>query len=377
MVSQTIRIGKIFGIEIGVNYSWFIVFGLVTVILAAAYFPEQYQGLPQATYITWGIVTSLFFFISVLLHELAHSLVARMNNIPIKSITLFIFGGVSNMTKEPDKPSAEFLMALAGPLASFVLATVFGIIALGAQLSPLGVLVAAPAQYLAAINLLLGIFNLVPGFPLDGGRVLRSLIWHFMGDLRKATRIASIFGQAFAAVLIALGLVLLFASQFWPNGIWFIFIGLFLYQMAGSSYQDLVLRGSLAGVTVRDLMTGDVKVIDDSLDLMQAVNEYFMRYKHGRFPVTDENGNITGIVTLHQVRDIPRDKWPFVFVKNIATPLDQVYKIKPDAPGEEILEKMAQGRTGHLLVMEDGVLVGIVTKSDVLNLMHLKARLGV
>lgn len=377
MVSQTIRIGKIFGIEIGVNYSWFIVFGLVTVILAGAYFPEQYQGLSQTTYIIWGVVTSLFFFISVLLHELSHSLVARMNNIPIKSITLFIFGGVSNMTKEPDKPSAEFTMALAGPLASFVLATVFGILTFVSRFLPFGLLIAAPAQYLAVINLLLGIFNLVPGFPLDGGRVLRSMMWRILGDLRKATRIASLFGQGFAAILIAVGLVLLFASRFWPNGIWFIFIGLFLYQMAGSSYQDLLLRGSLAGVIVRDLMTSDVKVIDESLDLMQAVNEYFMRFKHGRFPVVDEHGHINGVITLHQIRDVPQEKWPFVFVRNIATPLNQVQSIGPEAPGEEILERMAQGKTGHLLVMEDGELLGIVTKSDVLNLMHLKARLGV
>ncbi len=377
MVSQTIRIGKIFGIEIGINYSWFIVFGLVTVILAVAYFPLEYTGLTKTTYVTLGLITSILFFFSVIIHELAHSLIAKLNNIPIKSITLFIFGGVSHMGKEPDSPGAEFQMAIAGPLASFILAVVFGVVWFIASTINLGVMVTAPARYLSFINLMLGIFNLVPGFPLDGGRVLRSAIWYVIKDLRKATRVVSILGQGFASILILIGLYFIFVStEFLWNGIWLIFIGWFLFQSAGSGYKELVLRDSLSGVKVSDIMTKEVIVISDSLSLEEAVDQYFMRFKHGRFPVVNETDNVIGSITLHQVRDVPREEWSKVLVKDTASQNANIEIISPDKMAEDALVEMAEKRIGHLLVMDNGRLAGIVTKSDLMSIIQMRTRLG-
>ncbi|MFZ3063200.1 MAG: site-2 protease family protein [Actinomycetota bacterium] len=377
MIPQSIRLGKIMGIEVGVNYSWFIVFGLVTVLLAAFYFPFQYKNLSELTYLFLGVVTSLFFFGSVLLHELTHSLVARTRGIPIKSITLFIFGGVANMTKEPERPRDEFLMAVAGPGMSIALAVVFGVIWLLSETLGLGVLVSAPARYLAFINFILGIFNLVPGFPLDGGRVLRSFLWYVMEDLTKATRIVSWFGQGFAFLLIFIGFYLIFIARgFWLNGIWLIFIGWFLQQAAAASYEQVLLRGTLMGVKVADIMTRDVKTVDGSLNLTELVNDYFMRYKHGRFPVMSDD-QLIGTITLHEVRDVPRDQWSEIAVKDVTPALSPKEIIVSGEVAENALAKMAEGNLGHLLVIDDGQLIGIVTKSDVLGVVQVKRGLGV
>lgn len=376
MIPQSIRLGKIMGIEIGVNYSWFIVFGLVTILLAIAYFPSEYPELTQLIYLTLGFITSLLFFSSVLLHELSHSLVARAQGIPIKSITLFVFGGVAQMTKEPERPADEFQMAIAGPLTSFVLAAIFGAIWFASEILDLGVLVTAPARYLSLINLLLGFFNLVPGFPLDGGRVLRSLLWSVVKDLRRATRIASWMGQLFAFLLIFGGFYLLLFTRVLLNGIWFIFLGWFLHQAAVSSYEQVVVRGTLRGVRVADIMTEEVKTVDGSISLTELVNDYFMRYKHGRFPVLDDS-KLMGIITLNEVRDVPREKWSGTLVKEITSPLSAKHAISPHATAEKAMTQMAEEGIGHLLVLDKGELVGIVTKSDLIGVIQMRRGLGV
>lgn len=376
MIPQSIRLGKIMGIEIGVNYSWFIVFGLVTIILAISYFPAEYPDLAQLTYLILGLITSLLFFSSVLLHELSHSLVARTQGVPIKSITLFVFGGVAQMTKEPEKPFGEFTMAIAGPLASFVLAAVFGVVWFVSEILGLGVLVTAPARYLSLINLILALFNLVPGFPLDGGRVLRSFLWYVLNNLRQATRIVSWLGQMFAFLLIFGGFYLLFFTRVLLNGIWFIFLGWFLYQAATSSYEQLVMRGTLQGVRVADIMTDEVRTVDGSLNLVELVNQYFMRYKHGRFPVID-SGKLFGIITLHDVRDVPQEKWPETTVKEITPSLSAKHTISAEATAEEAMTRMGEEGVGHLLVLDDGKLIGIVTKSDLIGVIQVRRGLGV
>lgn len=364
------------GIEIGVNYSWFIVFGLVTILLATAYFPTAYPKLGQLTYLVLGIITSLLFFSSVLFHELSHSLVAKTRGLPIKSITLFVFGGVAQMTKEPDNPAVEFQMAVAGPLSSFVLAALFGVIWFVSETLGLGVLVSAPAYYLGIINLILGVFNLVPGFPLDGGRVLRSFLWYVLDDLRRATHIVSWMGQMFAFFLIFGGFYLLFFTRVLLNGIWFIFLGWFLHQAATASYEQVVVRGTLQGVRVADIMTSEVRTVDGSINLVELVNEYFMRYKHGRFPVFD-NGKLFGIVTLHEVRDVPREKWSETKVKEITPPLSSKHTISSGETAEEAMIRMGEENVGHLLVIGDGELVGIVTKSDLIGVIQMRRGLGV
>lgn len=375
MISQNIRLGKIMGIEVGVNYSWFIVFALVTIILATAYFPQAYPNLGEVTYFTLGIVTSLLFFFSVLFHEMAHSLVAKSEGIPIKSITLFVFGGVSTITKEPERPADEFKMAVAGPLSSFVLGGAFYVIYLISQALGLGVLVSAPAFYLALINVILGVFNLVPGFPLDGGRVFRSIVWSLVHDLRRATRAASVVGQAFAFILIFGGLVFIFLAGNLVTGVWFIFIGWFLHQAAVASYEQVVVRGTLQGVRVGDFMTRDVKTVDASLTLTDLVNENFMRYKHGRFPVIDD-GRLLGVVSLHEVRDVPREKWSTTAVREVTPPLSPGHTVSPADSAEEAMARMADKGIGHLVVMEDGHLIGIVTKSDLMAVIQTRRGLG-
>lgn len=377
MARQDIRIGKIFGIEIGVSFSWFVIFGLVTVLLATAYFPQNYPKLPRYEYLALGLITALLFFASVLTHELMHSVVAKLNNIPIHSITLFIFGGVAHMDRDAEKPREEFLMAAAGPVTSLVLSLLFAMIYLASTAFHLPVLIAGPALYLAIINLYLALFNLVPGFPLDGGRVLRAVIWWATGDVRRATRIASRFGQAFAAFLIAVGILMVFSSQtLWLDGIWFIFIGLFLWQVAAAGYEEVVLHNVLNNVTVADIMTRDVIAADATIMLDALVNEYFMRYKHSRFPV-EEDGHTIGVVTLDDVKDVPREKWPQTRTRAITPPLSDEEAVASTTPAEEALSRMMAAKRGHLIVIDDDVLVGIMTMNDLATAVRMRRGLGV
>lgn len=376
MARQNIRLGRLLGIEIRVSFSWFVIFGLVTVLLATAYFPEAYPKLPKNDYLILGIVTSLLFFASVLLHELSHSVVARLNHVNIRSITLFIFGGVANMDEDPKTPGAEFLMAIAGPLASFVLSGLFAGAYQGATALKLGVMFTGPFLYLAIINLYLGLFNLVPGFPLDGGRVLRAIIWAAIKDVRKATRVASIFGQAFAFLLIFSGLYLIFiARAYWVNGLWFVFIGIFLQQVAAAGYEEVVIHLTLAGVKVRDIMTPDVVTVEAVTMIDELVNDYFMKYKHSKFPVV-EDGSIVGVVTLPNVQTAPRDDWPMTRTRVITPPYDARVEVSPDMTAEAAITRMTELRSGYLIVKEEGKLAGILTMKDLAGAIQMRRNLG-
>lgn len=376
MARQNITLGKILGIEINVSFSWFVIFGLVTVLLATAYFPEAYPKLPRYEYLALGLVTSILFFASVLLHEIMHSVVAKFNNINIQSVTLFIFGGVAHMDHDPDTPKAEFLMAIAGPLTSFALSGAFTGLFVIASALKLGVAVTGPTLYLGIINLYLALFNLVPGFPLDGGRVFRAILWHFMKDVRKATRIASLMGQGFAVILIMTGLYMFFITKaYWLNGLWFIFIGIFLQQVAAAGYEEVILHWTLNGVKVRDVMTRDVITVDATVMLNELVNDFFMRYKHSRFPVV-EDGRVIGIVMLDYVKDIPRDKWESTRTRAVTPPLDEKESISPESTAEEAIAKMTSLRRGHLIVMDEGTLVGMLTMNDLAGAIQVRRTLG-
>lgn len=376
MARQDIRLGKIFGIEIGVSISWFVIFGLVTVLLATAYFPENYPNLPRYEYLALGLITSALFFASVLLHELMHSVVARKTGISIRKITLFIFGGVAHMDRDAEKPSAEFMMAIAGPLTSFVLSGLFGMLYAAALFLKLNVIITGPALYLAVINLYLAIFNMVPGFPLDGGRVLRSIIWGITKDVRKATRIASWAGQGFALFLIGAGILTFFAGQdLWLNGLWLIMIGMFLWQVAAAGYEQVVLHSVLAGVTAADVMSKPVVSVDAITMVDDLVNDYFMKYKHSRFPVTDED-QLVGVVTLHDVRVAPRENWSITRTRAVTPPLQEDETISPEVPAETALAKLVSSRRGHLVVMNDGAVAGILTINDLMSAIRLRQGLG-
>jgi Zn-dependent protease/CBS domain-containing protein len=371
-----IRMGQLFGIEIFISYSWFFIFALVTVALAFGFFPMQFPQHTTAVNIGIGMFASAVFFGSLLFHELSHSFVANRNQIPIRKITLFIFGGMSQMTKEPDDPAAELKMAIAGPLSSFFLAVLFfgvfqGMLALGVS----SILYAAFA-WLAQINLLLAVFNLVPGFPLDGGRVLRATVWHFTKSIEQATNVASKAGQGFAFLLIGFGLLLFLGGQL--GGIWLVLIGWFLNQSAVGSFRQVMLQRALQRVNVEEIMTPEPKVekVGRETTLDELVNHYFLRYRFGRFPVT-ANGSLLGVVTLHDVKEVPREQWSTVTAGQIVEKIEESMFVKPQDPAVKALMKMADEDVGHLLVMdEQGKLDGIITRTDILRLVRVKDELG-
>jgi Zn-dependent protease/CBS domain-containing protein len=297
----------------------------------------------------------------VLVHELAHALVAQARGIRVQDITLFLFGGATRAKVDSRGPGDEFLIALVGPLTSGLLAGLFGLVAgLGSDL--LSRALAGTFGYLAWTNLLLAAFNLVPGFPLDGGRLLRSAIWKATGSLARATRIASVSGQGVGWLLLAAGVAWLLAGDL-AGGIWFAFIGWFLVQAARSSYQELQLQQLLRGVEAEDVMAADLRRIPPELSLQEAVDDYFMRYDHGAFPV-EEQGRTVGLLTLRGVRRVPRDQWPTHRVRDHMVPLSDQVVVAPDARMDGVVGKLQDGEAGRVLVVEDGEVVGIITPSD-------------
>lgn len=370
------KLGKIFGIEIYISYSWFLIFLLITFILTYNIFPQEFPGHTFFVNLILGVITAFLFFGSLLFHELSHSFVANRNHIPITKITLFIFGGMAQMSKEPDKPFSEFKMAIAGPVSSLFLALSFLGIFIILVATGFPSTVFAPFEFLWQINLLLAIFNLVPGYPLDGGRVFRSLLWMFMGDQQRATNIASKAGQLFAAILIGGGIFIVLDSGFRDfSGFWLILIGAFLYQSASSSYQQLLLKNALSGLKVEDLMSTDVKTVAPDIDLLALVNDYFLTYKYGRFPVVSGD-DLLGIVTLHDIKDVQRDRWPKTTAGEVVEKLIEPMYVNADDDAVYALMKMVKEDIGHLLVVsEQSHLEGIITRADIIRLMKIKNEL--
>ena len=319
-----------------------------------------------------AVITAVLFFGSVLVHELCHSLVARRHGLEITGITLFIFGGVSKMSDEPTTPGNEFRMAVAGPLASFVLAGVFWGLGLLAD----GGVFAAIFYWLAFINAFLGTFNLLPGFPLDGGRVLRAGLWQWLGNLTEATRIASAFGQGLGAIMIVFGLFLFFADRSSPtSGLWMAFIGWFLIQAAQTSYQQVVLKETLSGVTVADIMTRNVDSVQADCTLEEVVHEHVLTHSHPAYPVFDGE-RLLGLLSLSDIRHVPRQQRSHVTAREVVPPLTERQTIAPDAEVWEALGRMTTREQGRLLVVQEGHLVGIVSRTDILRVMRTRIELG-
>lgn len=371
----SLKIGRILGISIEINYTWFVIFALVTSSLAFSYFPALYPRHSMLINILDGLITALFFFLSVIAHELSHSYVARLNQVPIQKITLFIFGGVAEMSSEPKSSAAEFKMAIAGPLASFVLSGLFFLVYLAAGLLRLSSPITAPLFWLSGTNLFLGLFNLLPGFPLDGGRILRAVLWKILKDFRRATKIAVRGGQTLTFMLIAVGLwEILFQRRL--DGAWLVFLGWFLNYIASAYYQRATLEQSLSNVKVSEIMMPNVLTVSPDLSLESLVNDYFLKYRFGRFPVVD-GSELLGAISLHDVKEIPREKWPETRVREAMAPLKPSLIVQPESEVVEVLMQMALEEVGHLLVVKEGTLIGIVTKSDVLRLIRAKSELGI
>ena len=373
-MTRSFRIGRLFGIDIEIDYTWFIVFFLVAALLSTRILANQLPGLSLgARWLVAGI-TALLFFASVLLHELSHSVVARRSGLGITGITLFLFGGVSKMSDEPESPGVEFRIAIAGPLTSVALAFIFLGIAHLVRAAPGGDVLNTVFTWLGWINGMLAVFNLLPGFPLDGGRVLRAGLWRAMGSLAEATRIASTFGHALGLLMIVGG-VMLFALGAGFTGLWPAFIGWFLIQAARSSYQQVVLRQAISGVPVETVMTGDVDWVPADIPLDQIVNDYVMRHNHPAFPVFDGD-QLIGLLCPGDIRNVPQERWGQVTAREATPPLSQANTISPQADAWDALVRMSAESCGRLLVVEDGMLRGIISRTDIMRLMRHRLELG-
>jgi Zn-dependent protease/predicted transcriptional regulator len=356
------RIARIIGIPIYIHYTWFVIFGLIAWSLSEGYFPSRYPDLPASTYWAKGLVAALLLFGSVLFHELGHSIVAIRNGIGIVSITLFIFGGLARLKQDPNAAWVEFKVAIAGPMASFFLA---GFFYAAAQLEIGGAGGVAVTTYLALLNMILGTFNLVPAFPLDGGRVLRAVLWKFAGKM-KATRIASGIGTFFAYLLILHGVYGLVRGE-GLNGVWSILIGWFLKDASAGAYQQVRLSEMLSGVRVRDLMVPNCVAIPVHISIEEAVQDYFLRYGYGGFPVEDR-GSIRGLLTLSDVKRIPRENWSNTSVQAHMSPVDQRTTIAADKDITEALQQMAQSGISRLIVVDTlQNCIGMITHNGILT----------
>jgi Zn-dependent protease/CBS domain-containing protein len=365
------RLMRIAGIDIGIHYTWILIFILLSWSLAQGFFPQQYPGWDTITYWITGVVAALLLFGSVLIHELAHSLVARARGMTVTSITLFIFGGVSNLEEEPEKPKVELAMSIVGPLASLALAGIFwGLVQLvGDKQSPL----AATLTYLALINAILAGFNLLPGFPLDGGRVLRSILWDRTGNLVKATNIAATVGRFMGWGLIAFGLFQIFAGNF-IGGIWFAFIGWFLSSSADASRREITLREQLSGVRVQEVMTTSPTDISPDTSVAELVSNVF-RKQHGRAVPVCQNDQVLGIVTVTDVKELPREKWGETAVREIMT-REPLYSVTPEDDLNTALRLITKHDINQVLVLRDDKCAGLVSRSDILAHLQLSQELG-
>jgi Zn-dependent protease/CBS domain-containing protein len=360
MFGTSWRVARIAGIEVRIDSSWVVIALLITYSMylrLSILYPELSGGGAVAL----AILSAVLFFGSVLVHELAHALVARARGIRVQDITLFLFGGATRARVDSRGPGDEFLIALVGPLTSGLLAGLFGTVAtLGRDV--LSTPLAGTLGYLAWTNLVLAAFNLVPGFPLDGGRLLRSAIWKTTGSLARATRVASVAGQGVGWLLVAGGVAWLLAGDL-AGGIWFAFIGWFLVQAARSSYEELQLQQLLRGVEAEDVMAADLRRIPPELSLQDALDDYFMRYDHSAFPV-EEQGRTIGLLTLRGIRRVPREQWPTHRVRDHMVPLGDQVVVAPDARMDGVLGKLQDGEPGRVLVAQDDEVVGIITPSD-------------
>jgi Zn-dependent protease/CBS domain-containing protein len=370
-MKSSLRLFRIAGIDIGIHYTWILIFILLSWSLAQGFFPRLYPGWDTVTYWITGLVSALLLFASVLVHELAHSLVAQSRGMTVRSITLFIFGGVSNLEDEPEKPKTEFVMSIVGPLSSLALAGIFwGLLHIvGDQQSP----VAATFSYLALINVLLAGFNLLPGFPLDGGRVLRAILWNRTGNLVKATNIAATVGRFMGWGFIAFGLFQVFAGNF-IYGIWFAFIGWFLSSSADASRREITLREQLSGVRVKEVMTANAMLISPDTSVAELVSNVF-RKQHGRAVPVCQNDQVVGIVTVTDVKELPQEKWEGTAVKEIMTS-EPLYSVTPDDDLNIALRLITKHDINQVLVLRGKECAGLVSRSDILAHLQMSQELG-
>ena len=365
------KIARIFGIDIYIDSSWFIIFILFTWVLATSYYPERFPEWSTGQNWILGAFTALLLFGSVLIHELSHSLVAIQQGEEVRSITLFILGGVAQISGEPKQPLKEFVMALAGPFASLVMASLF--LMLNFVLHGLSRPLAAAMFYLFMLNIALACFNLLPGFPMDGGRILRALIWQMTGDLEKATKIASRVGQGFAFFFIFLGVLQVLNGAL--SGFWLVFIGWFLHTASVRGYTQVVFEKVLKGMQAKDLMVEDFETVFGGMSVQDFVDEYILK-KRERVFIVSYGDKLAGIVCLEDVKALSRDKWPMTPVREIMTPRDKLQAVAPDADGNSVLKSLTAKDVHQVPVMVGDEVLGIIYRADLLRTIKLHSEMG-
>lgn len=371
MPSRGLRVASIGGIVIEIHPSWFLILGVVTFLLANGFFPERFEG-SVAGYWLLGVVAAVLVFVTVLLHELAHAVVAIRRGLPVPRITLFIFGGVSHLARQPRSAGEEFFIAAAGPAASLALALViFGFSRLaGGGSAPLG----AMLEYLAFVNVILAVFNILPGFPLDGGRVLRAIAWKRTRSFSKATRIAAGTGEMFAWGLIALGVVFLFMRE-WAFGIWAIMIGWFLLGAARAEANNIRLDAMLNRLTARDLMHRTFVEVTPGASVQSVVDEHMVGGGE-RSVVVANDDYVVGLLTVDDLARVPRSEWPSTPAQRIMTPRADVVTIAADAPVVEVMPLLAQRHLSHLPVIDEGRMIGIISRREFVDRLQIAEELG-
>jgi len=372
-MKANIKLGTVFGVELGLHYSWFVIALLIMVSLVGQFHATN-RNWTDAVVWSAAILTSVLFFAALFAHELSHALVARARGLPVHKITLFLLGGMAQLEQEPSDATTEFWMAIAGPIASCAIGLILLALARAsgwvpwttAQTPGVAILV-----WLGYINLVLGVFNLIPGFPLDGGRVLRAIIWWITGSADRSTRIAAQIGQLIGAGFIAFGIISFFGKGGF-SGLWFALIGWFVLQAAGASIMQLQVGSLLRGLRVRDVMSQDCPSIDGNMRLQEFVDEHLLKTGQRCFLVVGDQ-YLAGLITPHEVRQIERARWPFVTVREAMRPVSEIHSLSPDVPAMQAMEMMGRENVNQLPIIANGQLQGIVTRAHLIQLIHSRA----
>jgi Zn-dependent protease len=370
MFGKKIPLFNLFGFKVGIDATWFILAVLVTWSLAKGAFPHYFPGFSNAVYWWMGVAGVLGLFVSIVFHEFCHSLVARKFALPMKGITLFVFGGVAEMNKEPENAKAEFFMAIAGPISSVLLAGMFFIIHSAGQTFNWPEPVNGVLVYLGWLNVILAGFNMIPAFPLDGGRVLRSILWAIKGNLRWATRISSGLGAGFGLFLMIMGIISFIGGNF-IGGLWYFLIGIFIRGASQISYRQLLIKNVLVGEPISRFMVADVVTAPPSITVYDLIEDYFYKYHYKMFPVTN-NGTLKGCVTTKQIKELSRENWATSRVSDIVKPCSEENTISPDADAMKALSLMNSTGNSRLMVIEGNKLLGVISLKDMLKFMTLK-----
>jgi Zn-dependent protease/CBS domain-containing protein len=369
-MNENLSLGRIAGIHVGLNWSLLVVAALIAWSIATGILPAAAPGQTTAAYWTAGVISAFVYLASLLAHELAHSIVATRRGVKVEGITLWLFGGVSRFNSESSSPGSQAWITFVGPLTSLLLGALFLLVAAVVGGGANSALLSASLAWLGYINILLGVFNLLPAFPLDGGRILQSLIWRGTGDRLRANRIAARIGMVFAYLFIAYGLITFFAAGSIIGGVWAVFLGWFLLSAARAEEAGGLIRQALSGISVAEVMTPNPVQAPDDISVDEALHSYVLTSRHSTFPTHDAGGRLSGLLTMAALKNVAPDARPTTRIKEIICPLDRVSTASPADPATNLLNVSDGCSDGRTLVIDNGRLVGIISPSDVSRLMQ-------